>query len=197
MRERSGDLVLATFELVSETQMLLRRVALTEPHVEQVAEVVVVPRVARSEIDRAAVGGDRCPEVAEHRLAQTHQRIDSVVRCAGVDQLAQVQRREPRRLLQAQLGELAMREQTIAIGIACFANDRLEIAHDIRAALAPSECAFNAFSQATQAAVALVGHACRPAISRSHALRKSKSEASPRVSRQKHVCDRSKGVNAA
>src|SRR3954468_16402837 len=55
-----------------------------------------------------------------------------------------------------------MCEQRIAITIHRLPHDRLEIAHDVRAAFTPGERALHSFSQATKAAVALVGHARSP-----------------------------------
>ena len=79
VRERSADLVLLRLKLVRELQVLDRQLRVADAHVDEMTEVVVVPRIAWRDLNRAAVRRARRAEVAEQRLAQAHQRVHAVV----------------------------------------------------------------------------------------------------------------------
>jgi len=110
MRERCADFVFLRLQLVRQLQVLDGNLGLAEPDVDQMTEVVVVPGVARRDVDRAAVTRDGRAEVAEQRLAQAHERVHAIVTQVGGDQLAQVQRRLPGRLFESQLRERGARQ---------------------------------------------------------------------------------------
>src|SRR5690606_32332108 len=97
-----------------------------ERDVEQMAEIVVVPRVARLERERAPIERHGGAVVAEQRLRERHQRVGDVVVRLGREDLPQVERRGPWILLEVQLREVAMREHPVWVALRRDLEDALE-----------------------------------------------------------------------
>ncbi len=92
---RRGDLVVLWLEPVRDVQMTCRVRGQVHRHVQEVTEVVVVPRRTRRRADRSPIGRDGHLVVSEERLTQPHERVGDVVSRARGHDLAQVERRLP------------------------------------------------------------------------------------------------------
>lgn len=133
---------------------------LVERDVEQVPEVVVIPGVVRRDRERATVARHRGAVVAEQGLGERHQRVRDVVVRVRRDDLAEVQGGPPRIALEAELGEVSVREHLRGVALRRHAEQPLEQGLDDLASPAFVERAFHASSKAVHAVlVALANHA--------------------------------------
>ncbi len=113
VRERRGDLVLEGLHPVRVAQVMLRVTRALERHVEEMAEVVVVPGVLRGDDQRPSIRRDGCAEVPEERLTQPHQRVHDVVVLSMDGDAPQMQSGLPRIGLDPQLRQVTMREERV------------------------------------------------------------------------------------
>src|SRR5450432_722854 len=86
------------------------------------AEVVRVPRILRSERDRAAVRGHGVAVVTEQRLRETENGPRAVVVGIDLDHATGENRRTPRIAIDRELGQMTMRQNpciALRLGTAC------------------------------------------------------------------------------
>ena len=94
-----------------------------ERDIEQVTEVVRVPRVLRSERDGATIGGHRVAVVAEQRLRETENRPRAIVVGIDLHHATSENRRAPRIAIDRELGKMAMRQDPCVALRLCAARE--------------------------------------------------------------------------
>ncbi len=90
--------------------MMLRAGQIIQRDVQQVPQIMMIPRSQRSELRSQAIGPHCDPVVSKERVAQPRERMKNVVVIVVREHAAELESRHPRVALEIELGEMTIGE---------------------------------------------------------------------------------------